>query len=109
MPTPTIVVGAPCWIDLYCSDTAKATEFYGSVFGWVAQPPQEGFGGYFTFTKDGKQRLDPFGEGAAQHDRAVSMKGADVGIGEGNIGGGVHGDQFLCDYCEENETTDERG
>jgi predicted enzyme related to lactoylglutathione lyase len=54
MPTPTLVVGAPCWIDLYSSDTAKATEFYGTVFGWVAQSPQEGFGGYFTFTKDGK-------------------------------------------------------
>ena len=48
MPTPTLVVGAPCWIDLYSSDTAKATEFYGTVFGWVAQSPQEGFGGYFT-------------------------------------------------------------
>ena len=54
MPTPTLVVGAPCWIDLYSSDTAKATGFYGTVFGWVAQSPQEGFGGYFTFTKDGK-------------------------------------------------------
>ncbi len=54
MPTPTLVVGAPCWIDLYSSDTAKATEFYGPLFGWKAEPPQEGFGGYFIFTKDGK-------------------------------------------------------
>jgi len=54
MPAPTLVVGAPCWIDLYSSNTAKATEFYGRIFGWEAQPPQEGFGGYFTFTKDGK-------------------------------------------------------
>lgn len=54
MPAPTLVVGAPCWIDLYSSDTAKATEFYGRLFGWNAEEPQEGFGGYFTFTKDGK-------------------------------------------------------
>ena len=54
MPAPTLVTGAPCWIDLYSSDTDKATEFYRDLFGWSAEPPQEGFGGYFTFTKDGK-------------------------------------------------------
>ena len=54
MPAPTLIVGAPCWVDLYSSDTAKANAFYGDVFGWVAEPPVEGFGGYFTFTKDGK-------------------------------------------------------
>jgi predicted enzyme related to lactoylglutathione lyase len=54
MPAPTLVVGAPCWIDLYSSDTDKAIAFYGELFGWNAEPPQEGFGGYFTFTKDGK-------------------------------------------------------
>lgn len=54
MPTPTLVVGAPCWIDLYSSDTDKAKEFYGGVFGWTAeeQPPE--FGGYFIWRKDGK-------------------------------------------------------
>jgi uncharacterized protein len=54
MPAPTLVVGAPCWIDLYSSDTDKAKEFYGGLFGWTPEAPQEGFGGYFTFTKDGK-------------------------------------------------------
>ena len=54
MPAPTLVVGAPCWIDLYSSDTAKATEFYSSLLGWKAEAPEEGFGGYFIFTKDGK-------------------------------------------------------
>ncbi|HEX2303114.1 MAG TPA: VOC family protein [Gaiella sp.] len=54
MPAPTLVVGAPCWIDLYSSDTAKATEFYSRLFGWKAEPPEEGFGGYFVFNKDGK-------------------------------------------------------
>jgi len=54
MPAPTLVVGAPCWIDLYSSDVDKAKEFYGRVFGWKAEPPEEGFGGYFVFSKDGK-------------------------------------------------------
>ena len=54
MPAPTLVVGAPCWNDLYTSDTDRASEFYGRLLGWHAEPPQEGFGGYFTFTKDGK-------------------------------------------------------
>jgi hypothetical protein len=55
MPAPTLVAGAPCWIDLYSSDTAAATAFYGQLFGWKPVPPDERFGGYFTFTKDGKQ------------------------------------------------------
>jgi len=54
MPAPTLVPGAPCWIDLYSSNTEAATAFYGRLFGWSAQPPEEGFGGYFIFTKDGK-------------------------------------------------------
>ncbi len=54
MPAPTLVTGAPCWIDLYSSDTDKAIAFYRDLFGWTAEPPQESFGGYFTFTKDGK-------------------------------------------------------
>jgi uncharacterized protein len=54
MPAPTLVVGAPCWIDLYSSDTGKASAFYAQLFGWTAEQPQEEFGGYFTFTKDGK-------------------------------------------------------
>jgi predicted enzyme related to lactoylglutathione lyase len=54
MPAPTMVVGAPCWIDLYSSDTQKASTFYGELLGWTAQAPEEGFGGYFIYTKDGK-------------------------------------------------------
>ncbi len=54
MPTPTLIVGAPCWIDLYSSDTAKASDFYGALLGWKAEPADERFGGYFTFTKDGR-------------------------------------------------------
>jgi predicted enzyme related to lactoylglutathione lyase len=54
MPTPTLVVGAPCWIDLYSSDTEKATEFYGGLFGWTTEMQREEFGGYFTWLKDRK-------------------------------------------------------
>jgi predicted enzyme related to lactoylglutathione lyase len=54
MPAPTIVVGAPCWIDLYSSAPEKAKEFYGAIFGWSATDPQPEMGGYFTFEKDGK-------------------------------------------------------
>ncbi|MGZ8783239.1 MAG: VOC family protein, partial [Gaiellaceae bacterium] len=54
MPAPTLVAGAPCWIDLYSSDTAKATEFYGRLFGWTTESAGPDFGGYFTFLKDGK-------------------------------------------------------
>ncbi len=41
MPTPTLVVGAPCWIDLYSSDIDKATEFYGQLFGWTKEMQRE--------------------------------------------------------------------
>ena len=54
MPAPTLVVGAPCWIDLYSSDTDKAKEFYGKLFGWTPEEAPPEFGGYFTFLKDGK-------------------------------------------------------
>ncbi len=54
MPAPTLVVGAPCWIDLYSSDTDKAKEFYGQLFGWTPEEAPPEFGGYFTFLKDDK-------------------------------------------------------
>lgn len=54
MPAPTLVAGAPCWIDLYSSDTDRATAFYGALFGWAASPPDPELGGYFVFLRDGK-------------------------------------------------------
>lgn len=54
MPAPTLVVGAPCWIDLYSSDTDKAKDFYGRLLGWTAGEANPALGGYFTFQKDGK-------------------------------------------------------
>ncbi len=45
-------VGAPVWIDLLTSDPDRARAFYGELFGWKAEAPNEEFGGYFNFTKD---------------------------------------------------------
>ncbi len=46
-------IGSPCWIDLMTSDTARSREFYGELFGWTAEEPNEEFGGYFNFARDG--------------------------------------------------------
>ena len=46
-------IGAPIWIDLFSSDPAKTRAFYGELFGWTSSEPNEDFGGYFNFTKDG--------------------------------------------------------
>jgi uncharacterized protein len=50
MTRPT---GAPCWMDLLTSDTARARAFYAGVFGWTAGEAAEQFGGYFMFARDG--------------------------------------------------------
>ena len=55
MPTPDIKPGSPCWIDLATSDTAKAREFYGELFGWQFEAgSEELYGGYITASKDGQ-------------------------------------------------------
>jgi predicted enzyme related to lactoylglutathione lyase len=54
MPTPTIVLGAPCWIDLYTSDPQRAKRFYGRLFGWTTMDPGPEYGGYSLFQRDGK-------------------------------------------------------
>jgi predicted enzyme related to lactoylglutathione lyase len=46
-------IGAPCWIDLFTTDPDKSRAFYGDLLGWTAEEPNEQFGGYFNFTKDG--------------------------------------------------------
>ena len=54
MPAPTLVKGAPCWIDLFSSDTGRAKDFYGELFGWTTMDPGPEYGGYFIFQKDGR-------------------------------------------------------
>src|SRR5260221_3029870 len=54
MPTrETAPVGAPCWVDLMTSDPERSRAFYGEIFGWTAQDPNEEFGGYFNYEKNG--------------------------------------------------------
>ena len=45
--------GAPCWVDLMTSDQEGARRFYGDIFGWTSEEPNEDFGGYVNFSKDG--------------------------------------------------------
>ncbi len=45
--------GAPCWVDLMSSDVEKTKAFYGELFGWTAEEPNEEFGGYTSFQKGG--------------------------------------------------------
>jgi len=47
------ITGAPCWADLMTSDTEASREFYGEIFGWTAEEPNDELGGYFNFRKDG--------------------------------------------------------
>jgi predicted enzyme related to lactoylglutathione lyase len=47
--------GAPCWVDLQSSDTAKSVAFYGGLLGWTAEEPNEEFGGYRNFQLDGER------------------------------------------------------
>jgi uncharacterized protein len=49
----SVINGAPCWVDLMTSDTQASREFYGAIFGWTAEEPNEEHGGYFNFRKDG--------------------------------------------------------
>jgi predicted enzyme related to lactoylglutathione lyase len=55
VPSPnSSTVGAPIWIDLFTSDTARAEAFYGQLFGWKAESAGADYGGYITFSKDGQ-------------------------------------------------------
>jgi predicted enzyme related to lactoylglutathione lyase len=49
----TTPIGAPCWIELFTSDTDKGRAFYGELFGWTSEAAGEEFGGYISFFKDG--------------------------------------------------------
>jgi uncharacterized protein len=45
--------GAPCWIDLFTSDTEKSRAFYGELFGWTSEDAGAEYGNYINFSKDG--------------------------------------------------------
>jgi predicted enzyme related to lactoylglutathione lyase len=46
-------VGAPCWIELFSSDTAAARAFYGQLFGWTSGAAGPEYGGYVNFFAQG--------------------------------------------------------
>ncbi len=46
-------LGAPCWVELFTSDTDKGRSFYGELFGWTSEDAGEEYGGYINFSKDG--------------------------------------------------------
>ena len=54
MPQQEFPVGAPCWIDLYTSDTDRARAFYGELFGWKSEAAGPEYGGYINCFKDGR-------------------------------------------------------
>ena len=45
--------GAPCWVELFTSDTQRSRSFYGDLFGWTSQDMGPDYGGYINFFKDG--------------------------------------------------------
>jgi uncharacterized protein len=47
-------LGAPCWVDVFTSNTDQAQDFYGHVFGWTAETAGPEYGGYINFSKDGQ-------------------------------------------------------
>jgi predicted enzyme related to lactoylglutathione lyase len=51
----TVVLGAPCWIDLMTSDKTKSREFYGRLFGWTSEDAGEEYGHYVNFFASGAQ------------------------------------------------------
>ena len=54
MPTrDPIPAGAPCWVDLATSDRDRAVPFYGQVFRWESEEPNDAFGGYSNFHRGG--------------------------------------------------------
>jgi predicted enzyme related to lactoylglutathione lyase len=46
-------IGAPCWIDLFTSDTDTIRSFYGGLFDWTSEDAGPDYGGYINFSKDG--------------------------------------------------------
>jgi predicted enzyme related to lactoylglutathione lyase len=47
-------LGEPCWVDLMSSDIERSRAFYVALFGWDSEAGGGEYGGYVTFSKDGK-------------------------------------------------------
>jgi predicted enzyme related to lactoylglutathione lyase len=46
--------GQPRWMDLLSRDPDRAVDFYTGLFGWEAEAAAPEFGGYVTFSMEGK-------------------------------------------------------
>ncbi|GAA1360963.1 VOC family protein [Streptomyces beijiangensis] len=55
MLSTRFVTGSPNWIDLATPSTEEAVAFYGGLLGWTFVPGPPEFGGYGSFTSDGKE------------------------------------------------------
>ncbi len=60
-------VGAPCWIELFTTDTDAACAFYGELFGWTADSAGADFGGYVNLSL-GDDRIAGCMAAPADHD-----------------------------------------
>ena len=47
--------GEPIWADLGSPDVDASRAFYGELFGWLAPPGTEDFGGYTSFELEGRK------------------------------------------------------
>ena len=47
--------GEPIWTDLSSPDLAVSKAFYGPLLGWTAEAPEDRFGGYASWLKDGRK------------------------------------------------------
>jgi predicted enzyme related to lactoylglutathione lyase len=47
------LAGTPCWADLWTSDVEGSRHFYSQLFGWDALEPDQQYGGYFNFARQG--------------------------------------------------------
>jgi uncharacterized protein len=50
----TAPVGAPSWVDLGTADVDDAVRFYSALFGWTVDVSGDEYGGYTTFSLDGR-------------------------------------------------------
>jgi uncharacterized protein len=74
-------IGAPCWTDLWTSDVEGSRRFYSELFGWEAQAPNEEFGGYFMFTRNGLPvagGMGPMGEDRPSNNWTVYLATDDI-------------------------------
>ena len=53
-------LGAPCWVDLWTSDVARARRFYAELFGWEALEPSLEHGGTSCSRARGYRPQEPW-------------------------------------------------